>query len=430
MHAVWLSRALSARGIHYGWVMVALTLAYSLVATTAMSIPGVLMVPMSKELDWTIGDISSAMAMRLFLFGGIAPFAGAMLLRYGVRTMIMASASLIVVGLLLAVTMTAKWELWLGIGFLLGVAPGLTALVLTATVATRWFTKRRGLVVGILAAANATGTLLFLPVAAWLSETWGWRVALLPTLFAIAACGFLYALFARNDPADLGLAPYGEDTPRPLLAGTPGNALVLTFSTLKEGLTKPAFWVLFGTFFVCGASSGGLMAPHFVPLCADFGVTAVTAASFLAVMGIFDFLGAIGAGWLSDRYDNRWLLSWYYGLRGLSLIWLTMSDFSLWELSVFAVFFGLDFFATLPPTVRIATQAFGRERAPVALGWIFTGHQIGAGVMAAAAGLSRDALATYLPAFAAAGILCIVAAASTLALIGKRNPAAAAVRQA
>ena len=420
------ARALSARGIHYGWVIVGLTLCYSLVASTAMSVPGVLVMPISQDTGWSIGDISSAMAVRLFLFGAIAPFAGAFLVRYGLKQMMATSAVLVVIGLLFALTMTEKWQLWAGIGILLGIAPGLTALVVNATVATRWFATRRGLVIGILTAANATGTLLFLPVAAWVSEQWGWRAALLPTLAAVVLFGGLYALLARNHPSELGLNAFGDDGMQP--APPPrftGNALAISFSTLRMGLTKPAFWVLFGTFFVCGASSGGLMQPHFVPLCADFGVSPMAAASLLAVMGILDFVGTIGSGWLSDRYDSRWLLSWYYGLRGLSLIWLSYSDFSFFGLSVFAVFFGLDYFATVPPTTKIAIQAFGRERTPVALGWIFLGHQMGAGIMAAAAGLSRDALATYLPAFFAAGLLCLIAASATLVLIGKRNPAAA-----
>jgi MFS family permease len=418
-----LSRALSARGIHYGWVIVALTLCYSLCAATAMSVPGVLVVPISQDLGWSIGDISSAMALRLFLFGAIAPFAGAFLVRYGLRRMMAASAILVVIGMIFSMTMTTKWQLWAGIGVLLGLAPGLTALVVNATVATRWFATRRGLVIGILTAANATGTLLFLPVAAWVSEHWGWRMALVPTFVCVIAFGILYALFARNHPSDLGLTALGDDGSQPRATPVPGSALAISFSTLRMGLTKPAFWVLFGTFFVCGASSGGLMQPHFVPLCADFGISGMTAASLLAVMGILDFAGTIGSGWLSDRYDSRWLLSWYYGLRGLSLIWLANSDFSFFGLSVFAVFFGLDYFATVPPTTKIAIATFGRERTPVALGWIFLGHQMGAGVMAAAAGASRDALATYLPAFFAAGILCLVAASATLVLIGKRNPA-------
>jgi MFS family permease len=424
MLAQQLSRALSARGIHYAWFIAALTFCFSLAASTALTVPGVLIIPMSTEFGWSLGDISSAMALRLFLFGAIAPFAGALMVRYGLTRIMSISASLVVVGVLMAATMTEKWQLWLSVGVILGIAPGMTALVVSATVASRWFTQRRGLIVGMLAAAVATGQLIFLPVAAWISEHYGWRAALMPTAAAVTVCGVLYALFARNYPSDLGLPPYGEDKVLPATAAATSGAVSLSFRALREASSVPAFWVLFGTFFVCGASSIGLMGPHFVPLCADFGVTAVTAAGLLAVMGIFDFIGTIGSGWLSDRYDSRWLLSMYYGLRGASLLWLPFSTFSFWGLSIFAVFFGLDYIATVPPTVKIAVQAFGRERAPVVFGWIFAGHQLGAAVMAAAGGVLRDILATYLPVFFIAGAICVVAAAAMLILIGPRSPTA------
>jgi MFS family permease len=423
MYAERAARFLKPYNIHYGWVIVALTFTFGLAASTAMTVPGILILPIAKDFGWTIGDVSSAMALRLFLFGAIAPFAGALLVRYGLRRMMMSSAILLVAGLLVTIGMTAKWQLWLGVGIMLGVAPGLTALVVNATIASRWFSQRRGLVVGILSSAIASGQLLFLPGAAWLSGHFGWRAALVPTVLAVAACGIIFALFARDDPADIGIAPFGEDKVVPRPAPVTGNAVALSFAALRDAASKPVFWVLTGSFFVCGFSSSGLMGPHFVPLCHDFGVTAVTAASFLAVMGICDFAGTIGSGWLSDRYDCRWLLSWYYGLRGLSLVWLTFSDFSIAGLSVFSVFFGLDYIATVPPTVKIAVQAFGRMRAPVVFGWIFCGHQLGAAVMAAAAGVARDELASYLPSFFAGGIACIIAAASMLVLLGKRNPA-------
>ncbi len=249
------SRALKSLGIHYAWLIVALTFLYGLVASTAMTIPGVLVIPIAHEFGWTIGDVSSAMALRLFLFGAIAPFAGALLVRYGLRRMIVASATLLVVGLILAITMTAKWQLWVSIGILLGVAPGLTALVVNAAIAGRWFTQRRGLVVGILSSAIASGQLLFLPVAAWLSERWGWRAALIPTVALVAICGIIYAIFVRDDPADLDLAPYGEDVPLPRLAPVTGNAVALSFAALRDGVRMPVFWALTGSFFVCGLSS-------------------------------------------------------------------------------------------------------------------------------------------------------------------------------
>jgi MFS family permease len=262
MFAQQLSRALSARGIHYAWFVAALTFLFSLAASTALTVPGVLMIPMSQEFGWNLGDISSAMALRLFLFGAIAPFAGALMVRYGLIRIMSISATLVVLGVLLAAMMTQKWQLWLSVGIILGIAPGMTALVVSATVASRWFTQRRGLVVGMLSAAVATGQLIFLPVAAWISEHYGWRAALMPTAIAVAVFGLLYVLFARNHPSDLGLPPYGEDKVLPPVTAGTGGAVAISFRALRRSAGVPAFWVLFGSFFVCGASSIGLMGPH------------------------------------------------------------------------------------------------------------------------------------------------------------------------
>ena len=423
MLAIPLSRMLSARGIHYGWVMVALTFVYALCSSSAMAIPGVLIVPMGQEFHWSIGEISAPLALRLFLFGAVAPLAGAFQVRYGMVRMLTVSAALIVIGLGISVTMAAKWQLWLGIGVLLGVAPGMTAMVINATIAGRWFAQRRGLVMGMLSAAMATGQLLFLPVAAWISEHWGWRMALVPSMVLIAAFAVLFALFAREHPFELGLPAYGDSVVAPPPAAPAGNVFAVSFDALRWASVKPVFWVLFGSFAVCGMTSFGLMGTHWVPLCEDVGVGAVTAASLLALMGICDFVGTIASGWLSDRYDNRALLGWYYTLRGLSLMWLPFSGFDMVGLSIFSVFFGLDYIASVPPTLKLTIQAFGPARAPVVFGWIFAGHQFGAALMAAAAGLSRDALSTYLPSFFAAGVICVIGAASMLLLRGKRNPA-------
>ena len=417
-----LAQALAARGIHYGWLMVALVFAYGVAASGAMSIPSVLLLPISEEFSWTLGEISGPLALRFALFGLVAPFAGALMLRYGPRQVVLASAALLVLGLVLMLTMATRWQMWLSLGVLLGIAPGMTALVLGATIATRWFTTRRGLVLGLLGAGVATGQLLFLPPAAWLAEHYGWRAALAPCVGMIGGLAVLFALLSVDRPQALGLAPYGEPpgTPAATPAAAPaGNAVALSFSALREAARNRVFWVLAFSFGICGMTSAGLMQPHFVPMCADFGVAPVTAAGMLALMGVCDLVGTIGSGWLSDRYDNRWLLAWYYALRGLALLWLPWSGFSLVGLGLFSVFFGLDYIATVPPSVKLAAQAFGRDRAPVVFGWIFAAHQLGAGLMAFATGLSRDMLLSYLPAFFTAGVLCLVAA---LSIAGIRRP--------
>ncbi|TDH64219.1 MFS transporter [Dankookia rubra] len=416
---------LARRGIHYGWVMVGLTFLVALASAGALGILGALLLPVQREFGWDTASISGALALRLLLFGLMAPFAAALLQRYGLRRTVVAALCLVVLGCLLSMAMTAPWQLWLCWGVMTGVGSGMTALVLGATVANRWFVARRGLVLGMLTAANATGQLVFLPLAAWLAQHEGWRVALMPGLGACFLAGLLFWLLGRDHPADLGLPAYGETAvvpPRPAGGDPARNA----FGALAEASSSRVFWILFVTFAICGLSTVGLMQTHFIPLCSDFGMAEVEAASVLALIGVFDFVGTIASGWLSDRYDNRKLLFWYYGLRGLSLLLLPMSSFSFYGLSVFAVFYGLDWIATVPPTVKLAGAAFGRDKAPLVFGWVFTAHQLGGAVAALGGGISRDALASYLPAFYLAGAACLLAAVLALGARAQPRPGAVA----
>jgi sugar phosphate permease len=407
-----LAQRLARHGIHYGWVIVAVTFVTTLTTAGAMGLPGALIIPLSKEFGWDVAQISSAIAIRLVLFGLMAPIAAALIESYGVQRVVITAVAFIVSGLLLALTMTQVWHLVLLWGIVVGIGTGMTALVLSAIIATRWFVARRGLVVGMLTASTATGQLVFLPFAAWLVDHVGWRYALLPTIGALGVVVILMLLFMRDRPSDVGLTAFGE-APSAVKAGPVGPApgFGWAFVVLRDAVPNPAFWVLAGTFFICGLSTNGLIQSHFISLCADFGMPAVDAASTLAMMGIFDLVGTIGSGWLSDRYDCRALLCWYYGLRGLSLLFLPYSTFTLYGLSMFAVFYGLDWIATVPPTVRLAAQNFGRERSGVVFGWIFASHQIGAAVAALGAGLTRSLTNSYLPAFFFAGSMCLVAAA-------------------
>jgi sugar phosphate permease len=303
-------------------------------------------------------------------------------------------------------------------------------MVLAATVATRWFNLRRGLVMGMLAASNATGQLVFLPLIAELTTRFGWRAALIFICGMLALVGLLASVLMHDRPSDLNLPLYGETkvTPPPAQGVGLVSLLLAPLNTLKDVARVPIFWVLFGTFFVCGSSTNGLIQTHFITLCHDYGLAAVTAASVLAMMGVFDFFGTILSGWLSDRFDNRALLFWYYGLRGLSLLYLPYSTFTLYGLSLFGAFYGLDWIATVPPTVRLSAQAFGKERAGIAFGWIFAAHQLGAATAAFGAGLSRSVLMSYLPAFFAAGAMCLVA--SGIVWFIRPNARAAAVAAA
>jgi MFS family permease len=414
----WLAAALARRNIHYGWVMVGVTFLAALISAGTVGAPGVFIVPLQKEFGWSNAEISSALSIRFILFGLMAPFAAALLNRYGLRNVTLVAQLVVVSGLVGSLFMTKVWELMLLWGVVIGIGTGMTALVLGATIATRWFVARRGLVVGILTASVATGQLLFLPALAAITEQVGWRVALGLVCMMLAVAAFAVLLVMRDRPSDVGLRPYGDEGTEPLPAPPPNNTPIMAaaLGTLRDCSKSSVFWILFATFFICGASTNGLVQVHLIPMCLDFGIPQVQAAGLLAAMGIFDFFGTIISGWLSDRYDNRWLLFWYYGLRGLSLLFLPFTDFTFYGLSLFAVFYGLDWIATVPPTVRLTAQRFGAERANLVFGWIFAGHQLGAGAAAFGAGLSRTVLATYLPAFFVAGALCIVAAVIVLAI--------------
>jgi sugar phosphate permease len=428
-----LARSVAARldrlGIHYGWVIVAVTLSVSVTTAGAIGVPGALILPLTNEYGWDVAQISSALALRLVLFGLMAPFAAALIERYGVRNIVLTAVAMIIGGLLVAIGMQHVWQLVLSWGIIIGLGTGMTALVLGAIVSTRWFAERRGLVLGILTAANATGQLIFLPLAATLVERIGWRWALAPSVIGLLIAAILVVLFMADRPSDVGFLPYGAkkgDAPAGIAPRSNfAEAIARAFTVLRQASTSPTFWILFATFFICGLSTNGLVQTHFIPLCVDFGMPQVEAASVLAMMGAFDFVGTIASGYLSDRIDNRWLLFWYYGLRGLSLLALPHSTFTIYGMSVFAAFYGLDWIATVPPTVRLSAKTFGPERAGIVFGWVFTAHQLGAAIAAFGAGLTRTELLTYVPAFYAAGGACIIASALVL-LIRKTGPLALA----
>lgn len=413
-----LAATMKKRNLHYGWVVAITTFLTMLATAGAMGSAGVMMGPLRTEFGWSTADISFAMAVRLVLFGLLGPFAAAFMNHFGIRKVVATALSMIAIGIIGSFFMTQLWQLVLFWGVVVGAGTGMTALVLGATVATRWFSKRRGLVVGLMTASNATGQLVFLPLLAALAEAYGWRIALTFVLAIISIAMLLVVFLMRDYPADLGLPAYGETSVAPPVARTTQLLSLLTspLIALRDASRSPTFWVLFLTFFICGLSTNGLIQTHWISICGDFGVAAVGAASMLALIGVFDFIGTVFAGWLSDRYDNRWLLFWFYGLRGLSLIYLSLSGFGVYELSIFAVFYGLDWVATVPPTVKLAAENFGREKANVTFGWIFAGHQLGAATAAWGAGYLRTGYESYMPALQIAGVMCMLAAVSVIML--------------
>jgi sugar phosphate permease len=426
MFAQLVSNSLQRKGIHYAWVIAAVTFFAMLTTSAALGLPGAMLQPLSKEFGWTTDQLSSVFAVRFALFGLLGPFAAVFIMRFGLRHIMIAAATFIAVAMVLATVVTQLWQLFILWGLVLGCGTGLTALVLGAMVANRWFTERRGLVVGMFAASTATGQLIFLPLAAWLIEHVGWRYAVIPVFLSCVVVAAVVVLFMRDDPREIGLRSFGEpegtpQEPRPTTK--PKLDFLGPFKVLAEASRNRTFWILAGTFFICGLSTNGLVQTHFISLCGDYGMSAVPAASVLSMMGIFDLFGTTLSGYLSDRYDNRKLLFWYYGLRGLSLFWLPYSTFTLYGLSVFAMFYGLDWIATVPPTVKLTAQEFGKERAAMVFGWVFAAHQLGAATAAYGAGLTRTLLLTYTPALIAAGAACLVAAVMVLAIRRQVKPA-------
>ena len=410
--------------LHYAWVIAGVTFLVLLVTAGIRATPGVLMVPLESEFGWTSAAISLAIAVNLALFGLIGPFAASFMERWGVRRIVLGALALLAVSVALTAFMRTQWQLMLLWGICVGSGTGVTAIVLAAVIANRWFDRQRGLVLGFLTAANATGQLLFLPVLARLLEISGWRSVAL--LVAACAAGVFVLVFAlmRDRPADLGLARYGE-VPVVAAAPPPGSSL-RPLEALGLARRSPAFWVLAGSFFVCGASTNGLIGTHLIPACHDFGIPEVRAAGLLAMMGVFDIVGTTISGWLSDRYPSRYLLFTYYVLRGLSLLFLphTLLQGNS-ELKWFAVFYGLDWVATVPPTVRLTADLFGRQNAGVIFGWIAGAHQLGAALAAIGSGAIRTSYGDYRPAFLLSGLICLVAGLSflfTRRLLDRRDP--------
>ncbi|MBJ7602883.1 MAG: MFS transporter [Candidatus Dormibacteraeota bacterium] len=403
------------RRIHYAWAIAAVTFIALMGAAGFRSTPGVLIVPLESEFGWSRALISGAVSINLILFGLTGPFAAALMERFGMRKVVVAALALVATGSLLTVYMTAPWQLYLLWGLVVGLGTGTIASVLAATVASRWFVKRRGLVLGALTAAGATGQLIFLPFLGWLAQNVGWRWSAICVGVAAFAVVPLVALILRNRPADMGLLPYGGTEAEPVGPAVSGGPIRNAFRGLRLGVRSRDFWLLAGSFFICGASTNGLIGTHLIPASMDHGLAEVTAASLLAVIGVFDVIGTLASGYLTDRFDSRRLLFWYYALRGLSLLFLPYALGSRYfGLVLFIVFYGLDWVATVPPTVQLARRVFGPRDMPVVYGWIFASHQLGAASAAFAAGAVRTFFGDYQLAFMSSGLLCLVAAGLVL----------------
>lgn len=415
------------RPLHYAWVVVAVTFMVLLAAAAFRSTIGVFVVPLEQEFGWTRGDVSRAISVNLVCYGLVAPFAAALVERFGIRRVLIAALTVVAAGAAMTTAMSAVWHLTLIWGPLIGVATGAISVPLSAIVANRWFATRRGLVTGLLTAAFATGNLAFLPLLAWISTQGGWRLAAAVVAVMSLATVPVVALLMRERPAHLGLLPYGATAPPPPTPPPVGNAFVRPFRVLAGAVRRRDFWLLAGTFFVCGWTTNGAVQTHFMPVSHDHHIPEVTAASLLAVIGVFDIVGSTASGWLTDRMDPRQLLFAYYVLRGTSLaLLLPLMTGPRWGLVAFAVIYGLDWVATVPPTIRLTTEVFGADQAGVVFGWVFCSHMLGGAAAAWLAGVLRDGLGDYVLAFSAAGVLGVVAGIASLAIGRGRGAASAA----
>lgn len=410
-----LARSIRHR-FHYAWIAIAASFLVMLVTAGTRATPSVMLMALERHFGWSLPEISAALSINLVLFGLMGPFAAAAMQRFGLRCAAIGALLLLGAAVGLSSLMRTTWQLWLLWGVAVGCASGVTATTFGATVVSRWFKERRGFAMGLLTASTATGQLAFLPLLATVVDTRGWQTAVLIVAAAIVLIVPLVYWLLPERPAAVGLPLYGEALDAPLQQSEPPrNPIALAFNALARALPQRDFWLLFLSFFVCGASTNGYIGTHFIAMCGDHGMAAVEGAGILAAMGLLDLLGTTGSGWMSDRVNNRHLLFWYYGLRGLSLLYLPFAfDLRVFGLPVFALFYGLDWIATVPPTLRLTTDAFGPRDAPIVFGWIFSGHQLGAACAALGAGFLRQATGSYTVSTLISGALCLLAAVVVL----------------
>lgn len=412
------------RRLHPAWIVAAVAFLALVGAAGFRAAPSVLMVPITDEFGWSRSVLSAAVGINLLLFGLTAPFAAALMERFGIRRVTTIALTIVAAGSALSVLVTSPWQILLTWGLLIGLGTGSMALVFAAMVTDRWFVARRGLVSGILTAGSATGQLIFLPVVAWLAEGAGWRTASLVVAGGALAVVPLVARFLRDRPSDVGVLPYGatEEPPARAVVGNPARRAV---RALLDAARVRTFWALVVGFAICGATTNGLVGVHFVPSAHDHGMPQTTAATLLAVVGIFDIAGTIASGWLTDRVDPRLLLGAYYAFRGVALLFLPtlLSDALHPSIVVFVVVYGLDWVATVPPTIALCREVFG-DRGPLVFGWVFAAHQIGAGAASVAAGAIRDATGEYTAAWFGAAGLCAVAAVLSVGIARRSAPVA------
>ena len=395
--------------VHYAWIVLAVMFSATLAGVGVRAAPGVMIIPLERAFGWNVATISGAVSLNIILMGATGPFLTGLIDVVGLKRTIIGCMIVLVAGTGLSNFMTSPWQLFLTWGLMVGIGSGASAVGMAAAVANRWFARRNGLAMGLLTAANAAGQLIFLPVLAMLAERYGWRGVSVTVTLVIAAAVPVVALLLPESPADVGLGPFGTETAPAHLPRHLGNPFAAAVGALSRASHSMDFWLLTASFAVCGLSTNGLINTHLIAYCADRGISQIAGANILAALGVFSLIGATASGWMCDRFNSRILLFWYYGLRGLSLIVIPFTQFDLVSLSIFSVFYGLDWVATGPATFALANEVFGRRDTPVIIAWIFAGHQVGGAFAAFGAGAVRSVTGDYLLAFLTSGLACLLA---------------------
>ncbi len=401
---------------HYAWIVLAVTFLVMLITAGTRAAPSVMLVPLQRAFDWNLATITGALSLNLALFGLVGPFAAAAMQHFGLRRTVLGALTLLALAVAWSSTMQHSWQMWLIWGLIVGCTTGTTAMTLGAVVVNRWFVERRGLAMGLLTASSATGQLVFLPLLAYIVEHFGWRPVIWTVAGGAALVVPLVYFLVPEQPSSVAARRFGEPEGAPEQAAAPrSNPISMAFGALGKAVKERDFWLLFFSFFICGATTNGYVGTFFIAMCGDHGLTPVQGSGILASMGALDLVGTTLSGWLSDRVNSRFLLFWYYGLRGLALVYLPYS-FGMGDLglSVFALFYGLDWVATVPPTVRLTNDVFGSRDAPIVFGWVVAGHQLGAAFAVLTGGVLRSSFGNYTVSTMAFGVLGLIAAVLVL----------------
>jgi MFS family permease len=421
-----LAKACSSR-FHYAWITLAVVFTAMLAGVGVRAAPGVMIVPLQQAFGWDVSTISGAVSLNIILLGATGPFLTGLMQVIGLKRTMIGCLTILMAGTALSTFMDRPWQLFLTWGLMVGIGSGAGAVGFAGAVANRWFIHRAGLAMGLLTSANAAGQLIFLPLLALLVQHFGWQGVSIALTGAIALVIPMVMLLLPESPAAIGLAAYGGHEIVPIPRATGSSPFTVAFGALHRASRSMDFWLLCLTFAVCGFSTNGLINTHLIAYCADNGIAPVNGASILAVIGLFSLIGSTASGWLCDRYSPRVLLFWYYGLRGLSLVIVPFSGFDPISLAIFSVFYGLDWVATGPATFALTNEVFGRRDAPIIVSWIFAAHQVGGALAAFGAGAVRSLSGSYLMAFIASGLACLMA--SMLVLRVTPRPAAVAVAE-